>query len=271
LRAEIRCLSSNPTTTQKTAIAQKRQRLLAGITKFNEAGDAFTGGSEIDVSPQLKDNPAFCREENGDELDDLFEEAFWQGEQDKDDDAEDGNFNFDDELIESNPENFKLWMPSSIGGSAAAELGLGDLVEEEIRLRVGQANDCLDDLRTHLGHKSVLYRMNFRSSTSVRTDTRSKQEIHRLVLRINQDVRGYHRAREALISLGASEEILQKYQLITANDLTVNKDVTEENRLGQSSDVLAWFWHIEGVDLGTSQVWTEECEHNVVSFSCIWS
>ncbi|KAM6493319.1 hypothetical protein JOM56_011453, partial [Amanita muscaria] len=217
LRAEIRCLSSNPTTTQKTVIAQKRQRLLARITNFNEAGDAFTGGLEIDVSPPLKDNPGFCREENGDELDDSIEEEFWQGEQDEDDDADDGNFNFDDELIESNPEIFKLWMPSSIGGSAAVDMGLEVLVEEEIQLRVGQANDCLDDLRTHLGHKSVLYRMNFRSSTSVRSDTRSKQEIRRLVLRINQDVRGYHQAREALISLGASEEILQKYQLITLN------------------------------------------------------
>ncbi|KAM6503384.1 hypothetical protein JOM56_000327 [Amanita muscaria] len=237
LRAEIRCLSSNPTTTQKTVIAQKRQRLLARITNFNEAGDAFTGGSEIDVSPPLKDNPGFCREENGDELDDSIEEEFWQGEQDEDDDADDGNFNFDDELIESNPEIFKLWMPSSIGGSAAVDMGLEVLVEEEIQLRVGQANDCLDDFANSSG---------------------SKQEIRRLVLRINQDVRGYHRAREALISLGASEEILQKYQLITPNDLTVNKDVTEENRLGQSSDVLAWFWRIEGVDFGTSQVWTEE-------------
>jgi hypothetical protein len=60
--------------------------------------------------------------------------------------------------------------------------------------------------------------------------------------------------------LDTSAEILQKYQPITSKDLTVNKDVTEENRLGQSSDVLAWFWRIEGVELGTSQLWTEECE-----------
>ena len=103
---------------------------------------------------------------------------------------------------------------------------------------IGQANDRLEKLRTHLGHKSVLFRMNFQSSSSVRTDTRSKQDIRRVVLKINQDVQSYHRAQEALIQLQASKDILQRYQPIKPEELGVSKDITEENRFGQSSDVL---------------------------------
>lgn len=108
-------------------------------------------------------------------------------------------------------------------------------------MHIGQANDCLEKLRTHLGHKSILYRMNFRSSTSVRTDTRSKQDIQRVALKIIRDVQSYHRARESLFHLEASQDILQKYQLIKPDELGVSKDITEENQFGQSSDILPWF------------------------------
>jgi hypothetical protein len=74
-------------------------------------------------------------------------------------------------------EDLTLWMPSYIGASYLREAGLEDLMKEEVQLCIGQANDSLEKLRTHLGHKSILYRMNFQSSTSVRTDTRSKQDI----------------------------------------------------------------------------------------------
>lgn len=89
----------------------------------------------------------------------------------------------------------------------------------------------------------------------MRTDTRSKKEIQRLIFKINKDVRGYHRARKALQSLGASQDILDRFKLILPADLSVDKEVTEENRFGQGSDRLAWFWHVGGY----ASPWTEEC------------
>ncbi|KAG6372375.1 hypothetical protein JVT61DRAFT_7825 [Boletus reticuloceps] len=85
--------------------------------------------------------------------------------------------------------------------------------------------------------------MSFRSSSSVRTDTRSKQDI-RKGLKINRDVQSYHQAREALIQLQASQDILQSFQPIKCEELRVAKDITEENHFGQSSDILPWFRHI---------------------------
>jgi hypothetical protein len=60
--------------------------------------------------------------------------------------------------------------------------------------------------------------------------------------------------------LKASQDILQKYQLIKPDELGLSKDVTEENRFGQSSDILPWFWRIGGSQLEPSGVWNEECK-----------
>jgi hypothetical protein len=250
LRSEIRLLPSSPSTIQKTAIEEKRQRLLLRITKFHHSGDHFTNGVEVEhvIAPQ--DYPAFCRDENGD---DLNEQQFWQGRMEQDEQDE-------DEYEDLFPESLGLWIPSAMGVQAATRAGLEDLVKEEMHLRIGQANDSLEKLRTHLGQKSVLYRMHMRSSTSVRTDTRSKNDIHRLTLKVNRDVRSYHRARDAMVTLGASDDLLTKYQEVSPEDLSIVKEVTEENRFGQGSDVLPWFWRVGGVDLGSGSGWTDECE-----------
>ena len=218
---------------------------------------------DINVTFSHQDDPTFCPEEKGENLDaEERENAFWGGQVDEGAD-EDGYEDSDESLSE----DLTLWMPSYIGASYLKEAGLEDLVKKEIQLRTGQANDSLDKLRTHLGHKAILYRMNFRSSTSVRTDTRSKQDIRKVALKITRDVRSYHRARESLSRLGASQDILQKYQLIKPDELGVSKDITEENRLGQSSDILPWFWRIGGSQPGPSKIWNEECEcHNILNF-----
>ena len=51
---------------------------------------------------------------------------------------------------------------------------------------------------------------------------------------------------------------MMKYQEVSPRDLSIDKEVTEENMFGQGSDVLPWFWHIGGVDLGSGADWTEE-------------
>ena len=242
-------MPANPSTTQKADILQKQQRLHTRIAKFNQTAQLFMSDLDMNVIFSHKDDPAFCLEEKGENLDE---------EERVDEDAEEDGY--EDDPNESLPEDLTLWMPSYVGASYLKEAGLEDLVQKEVQLRTGQANDSLDKLRTHLGHKAILYRMNFRSSTSVRTDTRSKQDIRRVALKITRDVRSYHRARESLSHLGASQDILKKYQVIKPDELGVSKDITEENRLGQSSDILPWFWRIGGSQPGPPGVWNEECK-----------
>ncbi|KAG6372678.1 hypothetical protein JVT61DRAFT_7438 [Boletus reticuloceps] len=220
----------------KGNVTQKRNRLQARIIKFNESASLLATDIQLGGSSAFATNdPGFCNEEQGDPMDDeARERVFWGVE------ADDGEDEEDAQVESSSAEDLKLAMPSAWGTALLKDAGLEHLVKEEVQLRIGQANDRLEKLRTHLDHKSVLFRMSFRSLSSVRTDTRSKQDI-RKGLKINQDVQSYHWARETLIQLQASQDILQRYQLIKCEELRVAKDITEENHFGQSSDVLPWF------------------------------
>ena len=235
---------------QKTTVEEKQKRLLSRITKFHDSANHFMGPMDLEDVPDPQDNPAFCLDEHGGDLD---EADFWQGR------IEDGE-DSDNEEEDIFPESLGLWMPSCLGIQVATRAELEGLAKEEMQLRLGQANDSLDNLRTHLGQKSVLYRIHIRSSTSVRTDTRSRNDIRRLTLKINQNVCTYHRAQTAMINLGASDDLLRKYQEITPAHLTIEKEITEENRFGQGTHALPWFWRVGGAELASGSDWVDECK-----------
>ena len=115
------------------------------------------GGLEIDL-----DDPLFCKEKNSEAIDEDIEILFWQGPQVDEEEEE----HLEDDVVDANPENIQLCMPSSFAGLNLKKAGLHHLVDEEIQLRVGQANVCLEKLRNDLREKSILYRINRRSSTS---------------------------------------------------------------------------------------------------------
>ncbi|KAG2057844.1 hypothetical protein BDR06DRAFT_877337, partial [Suillus hirtellus] len=58
--------------------------------------------------------------------------------------------------------------------------------------------------------------------------------------------------------LGADSDTLASYQVLKAEDLTVSKEVTEENRHGQGSDRLAWFWRINSAENSQKSKWMNE-------------
>ncbi|KAI6006640.1 hypothetical protein F5J12DRAFT_782886 [Pisolithus orientalis] len=156
LRSELCQLPSLMSTRQEVKVSKKRQRLSAKIEKFNGKGQAFLEG--------LEDDPAFLRHE---EVED--EGEFWEdGEEDWEAAEEEGDLA---------AEVMNIWMPSSIGAAKLTELGLHALLKEEMELRIGQANDCLEGLHTDLGNKAMLYWQNFWNANSTREGTRTKKEI----------------------------------------------------------------------------------------------
>ncbi|KAG0703425.1 hypothetical protein DFH29DRAFT_874531 [Suillus ampliporus] len=227
LRADIRQLPTDATPTQKASIEEKRQRLMARIGKFHETADAVTAGMDLGIATVHSDDPRFCHVGN--------DENGW-GELSDEEISE----NVDEEIL---AEEMGIWMPSLVPYQDALALGLGPLQAEELELRKGQANDCLEKLRMALGHKAIIYRQYFRSAGSTWAGTRAKQEAHRCQLKIDKCVRSYLRARSAMERLGMDEATLGSlYQPILPTELSINKEVTEENRFGQGSDRLAWFW-----------------------------
>ena len=249
MRSEIRLLPTTSSAIQRTAIVEKQQRLLARIMKFHDSCEHFIHGVEVEDIFSPQDNPEFCANENGG----LDEQGFWQSSAVEDEQLEDE----DSDIF---PESQGLWMSSSIGIKTAPAAGWEDLIKEELQLRIGQANDSLQRLRMHLGEKSVLYRIHVWSSTSVQTNTRARNDIQRIGFKVNRDVHSYQRAQNAMVNLGASDSILEKYQVLSGEDLVLLRDVTEENRVGQGSEVLPWFWRVGGWNTDPRSEWDDKCE-----------
>ncbi|KAG1818960.1 hypothetical protein DFJ58DRAFT_850222 [Suillus subalutaceus] len=192
LRADIRQLPTNATPAQKASIEEKRQRLAARIAKFHETADAMTASMDLGLPTVHSDDPRFCHADN-----DGYE---WE-------EVSDGEISedLDEEIL---AEEMGIWMPSSVAHNDALTLGLGPLQAEELELRKGQANDCLESLCMALGHKAIIYR--------------------------------------------------QSKKLVNVSSKLTNKEVTEENRFGQGSDKLAWFWRVNNASRGQEDAWMDE-------------
>ncbi|KAI6028111.1 hypothetical protein EDC04DRAFT_2605846 [Pisolithus marmoratus] len=205
------------------------------IEKFHSNGQAFCKCLDIDGTFTPQDDPAFC----GSDEEEHEDREFW--------DDDEGDWEAPEEEVEGlASELMSIWMPSSIGAAKLTELGLHDLLKEEREFRIGQANDCLDQLRTDLGNKAMLYQQNFRTANATREGTRTKKEIQKVVARVTKHIRSYQRARQAILRLDPEANMAEKYQEILPEDLAVSKEVTEENRFGQGTSKLAWFWVIDG-------------------------
>lgn len=62
---------------------------------------------------------------------------------------------------------------------------------------------------------------------------------------------------------------LNVYLPLEDKHLTINKDITEENRLDQRNDIMPWFWMIKtGMENNkeSTNTWMHECESITSSF-----
>ncbi|KAJ7088346.1 hypothetical protein C8R44DRAFT_649600, partial [Mycena epipterygia] len=99
-----------------------------------------------------------------------------------------------------------LWLPSAIvaaPGPAAKEVVCKEeVLSHEYRLRVGQANEMLHEVRRLLLVRTHLYKLNDTQSRGVRANTRSGDKIAALNDRIKRAAVQYRVARRALVKLG---------------------------------------------------------------------
>jgi hypothetical protein len=213
---------------------------------FNIKFQSFMNEKEIqdlDIRPQ----------EDEDEDVDVDEE-----ESEGDDDG--GIIGDEHDDLEVPVEQMSLCLPSSLHHVERVRLGLQVLGDQEMELRKGQANDCLDNLRLQLAHTALLYRTRIRNAKTTKGKTRAWKVVGTSQSKVKMFARAYRRARTAMVHLGATREVLEKYQPLLLKDLKVNADITEENRYHQRDDALAWFWRMGGECQGQSGSWMEECE-----------
>ena len=238
-------MGKNPLMDEKGRFEERREALQSKVRAFHQQGirfipqDATTGLGSRQTSATASDS-----EESDEEGFFLDDESVWE----------------EDEDVEVPIEQVGLGLPSYFSMVERTQMGLGRLAGIEIELQEGQANDALEALRAGLAEKSLQFRTEVKPAKCHKTMTRAWDSIHRADKQIKAAVRSYRLARNALVGLGAGKLLLSRYQEIQKDDLKMSRDVVEENRVGQCSSELAWFWRLDQKqDTGRGE-FLKECE-----------
>lgn len=140
------------------------------------------------------------------------------------------------------PETFNITMPSSrnhIHGSSK------DFAKLEIQLRCGQCNDSLKAVRLALGKKAFIFRTMIRPKGPKTGKTRPWDTLHSTdqTLRLHSQI--YRSAREALVTLKASKEVLRRFQVLERAHLKTSTTLLNPSEPGSKHDQLPWFWYLD--------------------------
>ncbi|KAG1863518.1 hypothetical protein DFJ58DRAFT_724933 [Suillus subalutaceus] len=174
-------------------IEESQVSLSRDITSFLEMAPTYLG---VDVDVNDPEFPVIVRNSLNDNYEDYS---------DIDEDQNPGPDIHDASIFQL--ELTVIPLPSNIGEVRCRELGLTNLMKEEIALREGQANDALHAIRVHLGDKAVIFR-----------NTLAKLPDH---------------------------DLLKKYLPLKKEDLKASSAVADPNARGQRDTTLSWFWSLD--------------------------
>ena len=258
LQALVRKIGSHPTPDQKRDIALRRSRLQDRIDIFQRQAGSMLHAISNDADDSWGDD--YARETyTGAEFDGI-------GEEDDDglDSAAEGHHQI--HLPKNNPqegridaEYISLHLPSHLGRSWCNRNAAEDLAKAELRLREGQLNDSLHQIRIALGHKSYLFRNDVRPARTQRLKTRAWAEVHAVESTVQHHARVYNRARQSMVDLDAEVPLLDRYKALERQDLRINTTVIAPNVRGQRNKSLPWFWSMDvqrDADVGA---WVNDC------------
>jgi hypothetical protein len=263
----VRRVGSLPTSNQKKDIALKRSRLQERVDTFQKQAAKFLDTVSSDGDDSWDDTSAReisvgiefdgIGEGEDDEAGTLAAEASEAAEEHRQTQL----------LGNSSPgscidaEHFSLHLPSHLGRRWCNTNAAEDLTQAELRLREGQLNDSLHQIRIALGHKSYLFRNEVRPARSQRLKTRAWGDVHDVESTVQHHARVYTRARQAIVDLGADAFLLERYKVLTRQDLSVQTSVIAPHVRGQRNKSLPWFWTVDvrgDTDVGP---WMEDCAY----------
>ncbi|KAJ7097255.1 hypothetical protein B0H15DRAFT_773428 [Mycena belliarum] len=159
-----------------------------------------------------------------------------------------------------------LWLPSAMMKQAglSRELPplLKDSVQHEYRLRVGQANEALHEIRGQLLVRSHLYQMKDAYARGVRENMRSTSKIELCDERIRRMTAQYRNARLALGVLGrvlGREDWLVALKPLLDGDVRGMPHAQFGDPVDKPPSVLSWIWiaQVQDPAPGSSQAMNE--------------
>lgn len=135
------------------------------------------------------------------------------------------------------PERVPLHLPSSHVTPTERPFG-----RAELNLRIKQASRYLVALRDAIAQKSFQYSHVMRSAPSKGVRTRSRSAIVQITDKVSQYSRVYCRARAAMVRLGADERTLDKFKLLSRDDVKASTAILDPNIPGSTTVRLSWIW-----------------------------
>ncbi|KAI9428962.1 hypothetical protein H4582DRAFT_1828355 [Lactarius indigo] len=256
IRYQLRAHGLKINTEEAQVIENKRSRLQKLIDIFEHQGDSFL------LHQPLADDSSIVPlgdYEEYDHMDDLGDP------EDTDDDhsahasirptpqALDGSG-----MDATNPEDFPVLLPSSLGWEWCVRHGFQSLAGKEVQLRHAQASESIHGIRLALGFKSALFRTQVRPAHTQQTKTRAWNAIHSVDTNVREHARIYSMARDAYRKLRKAAPIPQDLPKLHSKDLRVATLVLGSQQVGQRNTQQSWIWGFGNTteDDGT---WMDDC------------
>ncbi|KAI0061776.1 hypothetical protein BV25DRAFT_1804969, partial [Artomyces pyxidatus] len=150
-----------------------------------------------------------------------------------------------DDVTESNdPEKVNLYLPSQIPAelrAAGCTLGLAD---KELRLRRGQAEDALHQVRRSIRMRigMIHYKHVHVDGQGVAANTRARTLVSRISDKLRRHVRRYRAAYAALLSLSPDGDWKVHLRQLREEDIRSARE--DERALGEGHRELSWIWRV---------------------------
>lgn len=146
------------------------------------------------------------------------------------------------------PENIQLWLPSDVPDNIYERACTSGLREKEFRLRHGQADDALHQLRRQLRIEYGMKRYHGGSmgGSSQRAVTRAREMLGQLTVKRNRIVARYRRAFQVLERLDPAGSWSTTLRKLEGND--IRAPTAQEQGLGEGYRELSWIWRTQRQD-----------------------
>lgn len=240
----MKTVKTSPSASNKNRLSKAQSKLDQNLKIFHKQADIVWGKVDLDVlgsTPEVRKGKEAESLLADEEFEDNDDEELEDDEEDFDRESEDSEDDDLDQLANPNPnqEESVLYLPSSFGVKLCEKLDRVQVMKVEVELREGQAYDALEELRVALAQRALLFRTKVRNSDNTKDTAKAWTSVNNKSASINKHVATYRNAYQALKNLDALND---KLLPLSNDDLKLPSDITEENRIGQKSDCLAWFW-----------------------------
>ncbi|KAG1860084.1 hypothetical protein F4604DRAFT_1930408 [Suillus subluteus] len=127
------------------------------------------------------------------------------------------------------PEKVVILLPSNLGLERCTAIGVTNLVDLELTLQQGQANDALHNIRVYSADKAVIFQRTVRTTKSQAVSTRAWAHIHSVDRMISISASIYSKCQSQLCKLATDDDVLERYQQLLKEHLKVSTMVANPN------------------------------------------